>query len=180
MFPFPLSLVLLADFYLFFFSFVIIIMFISFSLSVTVDLTFPLFLLDLLLYIYSSCTFLLFYFSLYSLLFLYIVAIFSQSFSFSPNRLHLLLPSWHTSMCSVVSSSVLQKGHVCLIHCLSHPCNLIFMPSFVLLLSHFLMCCFLSHLSFFTVQHFVFSGISHFFSFSYSVYCFLLYFIFPF
>ena len=51
-------------------------------------------------------------FSLFSLLFLYTATIFSHSFSFSSNKLYILFTSWHTIMCPVASSSVLQRGHV--------------------------------------------------------------------
>ena len=76
-------------------------------------------------------------------------------------------------MCSVVSSSVLQKGHVVsnsfllLLHFVFYICNLIFMISFMVLLSHFLIYFFLSHLSFCTLQHFVFPAylLSFFFLF---------------
>ena len=55
-------------------------------------------------------------FPLFSLLFFYIATIFSQSFSFSSNRLYVWLLSWHTIMSSGVSSSVLQRDMLCLIH----------------------------------------------------------------
>ena len=54
-------------------------------------------------------------------------------------------------------------------------CNLIFMASFMVLLSHFLIYCFLPHLLFCIVQHFIFSCISLSILFSYSVYCFPFY-----
>ena len=50
-------------------------------------------------------------FSLFSLLFLYIATIFRSPFHFHPID-YVLFPSWHTIMCSVVSSSVLQSGYV--------------------------------------------------------------------
>ena len=62
------------------------IFYISFSVFVSVDFTYPSYFLDLLLYIFS-------FFAFCSSSFLYIVTIFSQSFSFSSNRLYVLFPS---------------------------------------------------------------------------------------
>ena len=95
----------------------------------------------------SSSNFCCSNFFLFSSLLLYILIIFCQSFSFSSNRLSVLFPSWHTIMCSVLSSSVLQRGHVLYDSLLFvfHMCNLIFMTSFMVILPHFLMYCFLSH-----------------------------------
>ena len=114
------------------------------------------------------------YFLYYSCILLF----FSQSFSFSSNRLYVLFPSWHTIMCSVVSYSVLERGHfpsdsfLLYLHFLFHTCNLIFMISFVALLSHFLIYCFLSHLSFRSVWQFIFPAYILSFFFSYFVCCF--------
>ena len=103
---------------------------------------------------FLSVLFLFCAFSLYSLLLLYIAAIFSHSFSFPSNKLYVLFSVWHTIMCSLVSSSVLQMGHVMSdsfllqLHFMFHICNLMFMTSFVVLLSHLLIYYSLSHLSF--------------------------------
>ena len=98
-------------------------------------------------YLFKSA-FLSFLFSnysiLFSLLFLYIATIFFQSFPFSSNILYVLFLYWHTIMWSVVSCSVLQRGHVVsdsfllYLHFVFHKCNLIFMVSSMVLLSHFL------------------------------------------
>ena len=103
---------------------------------------------------FPSVLFLFCTFSLYSLLLLYIAAIFSHSFSFPSNRLYLLFSVWHTIMCSLVSSSVLQMGHVMpdsfllQLHFVFHICNRMFLTSFIVLLSHLLIYYSLSHLSF--------------------------------
>ena len=103
---------------------------------------------------FPSVLFLFCTFSLYSLLLLYIAAIFSHSFSFPSNRLYLLFSVWHTIMCSLVSSSILQMGHVMpdsfllQLHFVFHICNRMFLTSFIVLLSHLLIYYSLSHLSF--------------------------------